>query len=187
MAYEFQVSLRAATEGQMRANIMAIGTVSLAVDGQVLVELRDFNVKRTRAQDKIFVGAASKSYKNREGETKWAPLYKVFPQEAQDSQGYKNLISKIESEYTRLGGTATQTITQNNAPAPNATPAQNSQPLAEAFPTAGATAEISPPPAAPTPPPAETPAMGAPVMDNPPASGGMPNPNPASGGGWPFS
>lgn len=184
MAYDFQVSLRAATEGQMKANIMAIGTVTLVVDGQALVELRDFNVKRTRAQDKIFVGAASKSYKNREGETKWAPLYKVFPQ---DSQGYSSLIAKIESEYGRLGGTATQTISQNSTPAPTATPAQASQPLGDAFPTAGAPAEISPPPAAPTPPPAEAPAMGAPVVDLPPTSDGMPNPNPASGGGWPFS
>ena len=60
MAYDFNVSLRGATEGQMKANIMAIGTVTLVVDGVELVELRDFNVKRTRAQDKVFVGAASK-------------------------------------------------------------------------------------------------------------------------------
>ncbi len=185
MAYDFNVSLRGATEGQMKANIMAIGTVTLVVDGVELVELRDFNVKRTRAQDKVFVGAASKSYKNREGETKWAPLYKVFPQ---DSQGYSSLISKIESEYARLGGTATQTITSNSSPsAPAPQPAMQSQPIADAFPTAGAPAQpqITPAPAAPA---EESPAMGAPV--NPaPSTGGMPNPNPAStgGDGWPFS
>ncbi len=186
MAYDFEVSLRGATDGQMKANIMAIGTVTLVVDGVELVELRDFNVKRTRAQDKVFVGAASKSYKNREGETKWAPLYKVFPQ---DSQGYNSLISKIESEYARLGGTPTNTITQNSSPsAPAAQPAMQSQPIADAFPTAGAQQpQITPTPAVN--PPSAQPDMGAPASSQPPGQGGMPNPNPAStgGDGWPFS
>lgn len=186
MAYDFQISLRAATEGQVKANIMAIGTVTLTIDGVAVVELRDFNVKRTRAADKIFVGSASKSYKNREGEIKWAPLYKVFPQ---DTGGYNDLIQKIESEYARLGGTPTNTISQNSSPAaPAAQPAMQSQPIADAFPTAGAQQPQITPAAPAVNPPSAQPDMGAPLSNANPSSG-MPNPNPAStgGDGWPFS
>lgn len=187
MAYDFDISLRAATPGQVNANIMAIGTVTLLVDNVPVVELRDFNVKRTKAQDKIFVGSASKSYKNREGETKWAPLYKVFPT---DQSGFNSLIAKIEGEYTRLGGTPTQTITQNSTPTTAASqPSMQSQPIADAFPTAGAQqSQITPPIEAVTPPAAQ-PDMGSPVSTQQPSQGSMPNPNPASTGddSWPFN
>lgn len=195
MSYEFKISLRGATENQMNANIMAIGSVTLVVDGQDILELRDFNVKRTRAQDKVFAGAASKSYKNREGETKWAPLYKVFPG---NMDAYNALSNQIVDEYTRLGGTPVSTITTNSAPsAPASRPAMQSQPLNQAFPTAGAPVEqsspaqqITPAPVpAQTPPAAAPPAMGAPVANPAPSQGAMPNPNPSSSSadGWPFS
>lgn len=78
MAVSLQVKTRKPTQKQFASGIYASANISVVVDGAVIVELRDANVRWSTQNNQFFIGPPSRSYQ-KDNETKWANYWQLLP------------------------------------------------------------------------------------------------------------